>query len=86
MVEPSILGKETDYNRNKAREAEERTKACLFSWGNQSRADHWQANELCDGVHRDPQTRKFTLNGIFQALRAKEFPVAVRFCDPVDDF
>ncbi len=34
---------------------------------------------LCDGVHQDPQTRKFTLNGIFHGLRAQKFPAVIQF-------
>jgi hypothetical protein len=33
---------------------------------------------LCDGVHRDPATGKFTLLGTFHAIRASEFPTGIR--------
>ncbi len=29
----------------------------------------------CDGVHMDPSTGKYTLLGLFSALRARQFPV-----------
>lgn len=35
---------------------------------------------LCDGVHQDPQTRKFTLNGIFHGFRSGSFPTVIRLC------
>lgn len=35
---------------------------------------------LCDGVHRDPASGKFTLLGTFHAIRATEFPVGIRLC------
>jgi len=35
---------------------------------------------LCDGVHRDATTGKFTILGTFSTLGAKEFPAQVRFC------
>lgn len=35
---------------------------------------------LCDAVHRDATTGKFTILGTFSTLGAKEFPAKVRFC------
>lgn len=35
---------------------------------------------LCDGVHRDVATGKFTLLGTFSTLGAAEFPAKVAFC------
>lgn len=34
---------------------------------------------LCDAVHRDPATGKFTLLGTFSNFSAKSFPTKVRF-------
>jgi len=30
---------------------------------------------ICDGAHRDPATGKWTLLGLFNSIRANEFPV-----------
>ena len=35
---------------------------------------------LCDGVHRDAMTGKFTLLGTFSTLFAQQFPAQVLFC------
>jgi len=35
---------------------------------------------LCDGVHRDATTGKFTILGTFSTFGAEEFPAQVRFC------
>ena len=35
---------------------------------------------LCDGVHRDPATGKFTILGTFTTVGADTFPAKVRFC------
>jgi hypothetical protein len=35
---------------------------------------------LCDNVHRDSSTGKYTLLGTFSTLRAQSFPARVQFC------
>jgi hypothetical protein len=35
---------------------------------------------LCDGVHRDAATGKFTILGTFSTIGAREFPAKVGFC------
>lgn len=35
---------------------------------------------LCDSVHRDTTTGKFTILGTFSTLWAREFPAKVQFC------
>jgi len=35
---------------------------------------------LCDGVHRDTTTGKYTILGTFSTLCAREFPAKVQFC------
>lgn len=35
---------------------------------------------LCDGVHRDATTGKFTILGTFSTLGSQEFPAKLQFC------
>ncbi len=35
---------------------------------------------LCDSIHRDATTGKFTILGTFSTLGAREFPAKVQFC------
>lgn len=35
---------------------------------------------LCDGVHRDPSTNKFTILGTFSSFGAESYPAVLRFC------
>ena len=35
---------------------------------------------LCDAVHRDAATGKFTILGTFSTLAVREYPTKVRFC------